>query len=202
VSVTQTSQPPASARAALTAATVLFGEADAAATLGTASAWPALVDRLAQGLASVPAGPRESAAAELGGAVANLLGLRLGDALVAAWRAHQALVTAARATIDKPLATELVQLATHRISTSHRPYIDITVNGATLATLHFELNLVFDIDSLLATVRRGRLVALGSGRCMVTGSLACEGMDLASRHAVLDPAVMVEIGDGIPLLGT
>jgi hypothetical protein len=181
---------------------VLFGEADAAATLGAASAWPALMDRLSQGLASVPAGPRESAAAELRGAVANLLGLRLGDALVAAWRAHQALVTAARATIDNPLATELVQLATHRVSTSHRPYIDITVNGAKLATLHFELNLVFEVDSVLATVRRGRLVALGSGRCMVTGSLACEGMDLASRHAVLDPAVMVEIGDGIPLLVT
>ncbi len=200
MSGTQTGAPRAATHADVTAATVLLGDGDPAASIATAAAWPSLLDRLAEGLAAVPATQRESAAAELRGAVVNLLGLRLGDVLVAAWRAHHALVTAARATIDNPLATELVQLATHRITSSHRPYVDITVNGAKLVTLHFELSLVFDVDSLLATVRRGRLVALGGGRCMVTGSLACEGMDLASRHAVLDPVIMVKIGDGIPLV--
>jgi hypothetical protein len=197
MSTTQTSREIA--RAGVTIATVLFGDDDPAAALAKSSAWPQVVDRLGQALDALPAGQRDSAAREIRGAAVNLLGLRLGDVLFVAWRAHRALVAAARATVQNAGATELVQLATHRITSAHHPYVDVVVNEVKLATLHFDLSLVFDIDSLLATVRQGRLVALASGRCVAAASLACEGLELASRQSVFDPLATLEIGDGLLL---
>ena len=84
----------------------------------------------------------------------------------------------------------MVQLATHRITTAHRPYVDVVIDDKKIATVHFDLSLVLDVDTLLGTVRRGRLVALASGRCTVTASLGCEGIDLVSRQTVIDPAAI------------
>ena len=187
------------AATAVTLSTVLFGGASPQQGLAAAPGWPVVRDRLGQALAAVPAPQRELALRELGGAVTSLLGLRMGDVLLAAWRAHRALLAAGRATIENPAATEMVQLASHRITTAHRPYVDVVINDKKITTLHFDMSLVLDVDTLLATVRRGRLVALASGRCTVTASLACEGIDLVSRQAVIDPAASVTLGDGIPL---
>ncbi len=183
----------------VTVSTVLFGDSSPLPALATASGWPTVRDRLGQALAGVPTAQRELASRELGGAVASLLGLRLGDVLIAGWRAHRALLAAGRATMENPAATETVQLAAHRISTSHHPYVDVIIDDRKIATLHFELSLVLEVDTLPGTVRRGRLVALASGRCIVTASLSCEGVDLVSRQTVIDPAASVSLGDGVPL---
>ena len=73
------------------------------------------------------------------------------------------------------LRPEVVQLATHRVSTTHRPSVDVMVNGARLTTVHCELSLVLEIEALTATVRHARLVALGGGRSTVTAVLAFAG---------------------------
>ncbi len=189
------SVPPTS----VTVSTVLFGGASPIQTLATVAGWPAVRERLGKALASVPAAQRELASRELGSAVGSLLGLRLGDVLVTAWRAHRALLAAGRATFENPAATEMVQLASHRITTAHRPYVDVIIDDRRIATLHFDLSLGLDVDTLLGTVRRGRLVALSSGRCAVTASLGCEGVDLVSGQTVIDPAASVTLGDGIAL---
>jgi hypothetical protein len=183
----------------VTVSTVLFGDASPQQALAAASGWPGVRDRLGQALAGIPAAQREVVIRELGGAVASLLGLRVGDVLVAAWRAHRSLLAAGRATLQNPAATEMVQLGSHRITTAHRPYVDVVIDDRKIATLHFDLSLVLDVDTLLATVRRGRLVALASGRCAVTASLGCEGVDLVSRTTVVDPAASVTLRDGVPL---
>jgi len=183
----------------VTVSTVLFGDGSPHQGLAAAPGWPVVRDRLGQALAGIPAPQRELALRELSGAVTSLLGLRMGDVLVAAWRAHRALLAAGRATIENPAATEMVQLAAHRITTAHHPYVDVVINDKKITTLHFDLSLFLDVDALLGTVRRGRLVALSSGRCTVTASLACEGIDLVSRQTVIDPAASVSLGDGVAL---
>jgi hypothetical protein len=184
----------------VTVSAVLFGDREPATALAAAPGWRQVVDGLAGGLAAVSAGGRLAVERELAAALAGLLGLDLGDVLVGAWRKHRALVAAAEATRESPAATELVQLATHRVTTTHRPYVTVAVDGATVATVHFDLSLTLDVDGLLGQVRQGRLVALEGGRCTVAASLGCGGHEFVTRRAVLDPAITVRIGEGIALL--
>jgi hypothetical protein len=183
----------------VTVSSIMFGERDAGAALAAVPGWAAVADGASAGLSPVSAFGRQQVGRELASAAAGLLGLDLRDVLVAAWRKHRALYAAAQSTKDSP-ATEVVQLATHRVTTTHRPSVDVVVNGARLATVHFELTLVLEVDSLLATVRQARLVALRGGRCTVSVVLAAAGQPLVSRQAVLDPSVTVPLGDGITLL--
>lgn len=181
----------------VTVRAVLFPDPDPAAVTAT-QAWH---DVLAGALDRVPASARPIVRRDLPSAVSGLLGLDLGLVLVSAWRQHRALLAAARTTQANPGAVEVVPLATHRITTAHRPYVEVVVNEATVVTLHLELSLSLDIDGVAATVRSGRLVAVQGGRCTVSVALGVEGQEVASRQGVIiDPAVTVSIGQGIALL--
>jgi hypothetical protein len=178
---------------------VLFGDADPAGAIGASPGWAGVMNGLGAALGQVSTNGRSTVEREMTGALSTLLGLDLGEVIIAGWRSHRALVAAAQATQDNPSATEVVQLATHQIATGHRPYVDVIVNGVKLATVHFDLSLSLDIDAVLATVRGGRLVAIQSGRCTVTATLSCEGHQLASRKAKLDPVATVRLGQGLAL---
>jgi hypothetical protein len=69
-----------------------------------------------------------------------------------------------------------------------------------LATVHFDLDLTFDIDTLVGTIRQARLMNVQSGHCTVTLALGTEGFPIASRQTQLDLALTVPVGDGIDLL--
>ncbi len=184
----------------ITVRAVLFGDADPVGALSRAAGWRSVLGGLGGVLSGISSSGRHVVEREMSSAVTGLLGLEVSDVLVGGWRRHHALVSAAEATQSNPLATEVVQLATHRISTAHRPYVDVLVSGAKIATVHFDLAMTFDIDGVLGTVRYARLVALHGGRCTVIAWLGCEGREIASRQTVIDPALMVPLGDGIPLL--
>jgi hypothetical protein len=185
----------------VTARVVLFGTEEPDAALAKSGGWGGVTGRLAGVLGRLSPGGRAVVERELSAAVTGLLNLSLGKLLIAGLRRHPALAAAARATATNPAATEVVQLATHRITSAHQPHVDVVVNGVRMATLNFELDVTFDVDSVVATVREARLVALHSGRCTVRVSLACEGYQIASRDALLDPALTANLGEGIALLG-
>ena len=184
----------------ITVRAVLFGDGDPAGAISRTPGWRGVVDRIGGAVGGVSAGGRQIVEREMTSALAGLLGLDVGDVLVGGWRRHRALAAAAHATRANPTATEVVQLATHRITTAHRPYVDIIVNGGKVATIHFDLGLTVDVDGLVGTVRQARLVAIQGGRCTITAGLACEGLEIASRQAVVDPALTVRLGQGIALL--
>jgi len=184
----------------ISARVVLFGNKDPGEALAQSGGWSRVMGKLPGALGRLSQGGRAAMERELSSAITGLLNVKLGSVLVAGLRKHSGLVAAARATAARPGSTEVVQLATHRITTAHGPHLDIVVNGARLATLNFELRITFDVDAVVATVRDARLVALHSGRCTVRVAFECEGIALASRDALLDPALTANLGDGISLL--
>jgi hypothetical protein len=186
----------------VTVRAVLLGDADPARALAASAGWRGVVDGLGGALGQVSAGGRQVVEREMSAAVAGLLGLDLGDVLLAGWRRHRALHAAAEATQGNPGAVEVVQLATHRITTGHRPYVDIVLNGATVATVHFDLSLDLDVDGVLGTVKEGKLMSLQGGRCTVSAGLSCLGKELVSRQVAIDPVVAVNLGQGVSLLQT
>ena len=133
-------------------------------------------------------------------ATEDLLNLDLVDVLMAAWRKHAALVAAARRTTAAPGSREVVDLATHHITMTQRPYIDLLCDEVRVGRVQLELQLAFTVAGLVAVVQGGLLVAVQAGHCTIAATLLIEGEQVATRSAHLDLPVTVRLGAGIPLL--
>lgn len=145
------------------------------------------------------AAAHKAAVREAAGAIAQLVDLDLVDVLVAGWRKHAALTAAARRTLAAPDSTEVVDLATHRVTSTHRPWVDVVVDEVHVAKLDLELHLELLVKGVVAVVRHGRLVDLQFLRCDVAASLGVEGIEVARQDGALDPSLVAHFGDGVPL---
>jgi len=189
---------PGGARAP-TALDLLFGaEADGPEALAR-EILSAGGDR-ALGLGSLPAATRTAAVREAAKVAAGLLQVDLIGVLVAGWREHQDMVSAARRTLAAPGSTELVSMVTHQVTLTQSPSVSVLVDGRQVATLRLDLSVVFDVRALLAGISGGRLVNLHSGSCDIAGTLGAEGADLLTRRAHLELPGVVTAGRGIRLL--
>jgi hypothetical protein len=184
----------------VTVGTILFGDTPPADAVAGTPGWRAVLDGLEIALSAVSPAGRAAAGGEVASALTGLLHLDLGETVVGGWRTHRALVEAAAATRVDPAASEVVPLATHRIDETHRPCVEVVVNGVTIATVGFEVTIALEIDAVLATVRRARLVAVHGGRIAATVALTAAGRELVARAVTLDPALVVSLGDGVTLL--
>ena len=159
-----------------------------------------LSDEVRGALDGIPHAIREAAVRQVATSAAGLLSVGLPEMIVAGWRKHKDLTGAARRTLGMPGSTELVDLASHRITASQEPYVTVLLDGQQVARVCFGLSFTADIGTLLATVEAGRLVALSAGRCEITVTLQIEGIDVATRSAHLEPARLLSLRDGIRLL--
>jgi hypothetical protein len=125
---------------------------------------------------------REAAKDQLGVVADGLLDLDLGDLVIAGWRKHERLAAAAQRTAANPGSSERIQLATHRISSVHRPSVELLVNDTHLTNVNFELEVEFVITALEVTVREGQVVSLHSGDCDISATLTAEGVQLAGQQ--------------------
>jgi hypothetical protein len=169
-----------------------------------AAGYPPLSAEIAgslRGLEKLPEITRDAAIREAGAAVAGLLDVNLIGVLISAWKTHQDLSSAARRTLAVPGSTELVALAEHQITSAMHPYVTVSVDGYDVATIQIDLSLLFDVKALVAGIRDGRLVALHSGHCDVTATLAIDQSDVTSRQARLQLPGVIPFGHGIQLLG-
>jgi hypothetical protein len=151
-------------------------------------------------LERLPQVTRDAAIREAGAAVAGLLDVSLIGLLVSAWRTHHDLTTAARRTLAVPGSTELVPLAEHEVTSTMHPYVTVFVDGYQVATIQLDLSLVFEVKALLAGIHDGRLVALHSGHCDVTATLAIDQTDVVSRQASFELPGVLPVNSGIRLL--
>lgn len=102
----------------LTAADLLFGSsADAPEVLARQVVSAGRGQNLGRALEHLPRVTREAAIREAALAAAVLLKVNLVDVLVAGWRDHRDIHSAARRTLAMPGSKELVGVAPHRIST-------------------------------------------------------------------------------------
>lgn len=74
------------------------------------------------------------------------------------------------------------------------------VDGARVASLGFDLDVGFTVKGAIATVHGGRLSALHTGACDVMGSVSAQVRQLVTRERQFRLPLLVQLGDGIPLL--
>jgi hypothetical protein len=161
---------------------------------------PGATGDLGRALESVPATLREAAVRETINAAKGLLDVDLTGFLVSGWQKHREVIAAARRTVAAPGSIELVDLATHQITATQRPAVKLLVDNHRVATVELGLSVVFDISALVAGIRGGRLVAVHSGRCDVTATLAIQDTEVISRQVHLELPGIIPLGRGIRLL--
>ncbi|WP_280331384.1 hypothetical protein [Nocardia wallacei] len=143
---------------------------------------------------------RAAALHEIARAVDGLLGVDIGGVAVAGWRRYEQLRDAALRT--RAGGTEQVELFEHEIVRTCRPRLDITVDGNTVGEFVLELGATLVLRPLTATVRDGRLAALGPGDCTVTiAILVPEFGPVLERERAFPVGIMIDLRRPIPLLG-
>jgi hypothetical protein len=192
-------------QAGLTARNLLLGsglENDAAA-LRRALSGHNVLDAVGGKLSRLTGDGREAANDALASAAAGLLDLDLGDVLIYAWRTQERLADAARETLRAPGRMEIVQLASHQVTSTHNPAVDLMVDGVRVHTFRFQLDLVLTIDVAAVIVQNGRLVAVKAGDGSVSGTLTLKmpGGDATLLHQErqIDLHLIIRVGNGIPL---
>jgi hypothetical protein len=175
-----------------TVSTFLFGQdQDPEQALAQALHQHGVLSSMGSALELVSEAGREAAGNQVAVVAHGLLDLDLGDLVVAGWRKQGQLAAAAERTAANPGTSEVVELATHRISSAHHPSVELLVNDAHVATVTFDLEVELIVKALVVTVRDGHVVSLHTGACDVAATLAAEGVQLASRRAHFELPLVV-----------
>jgi hypothetical protein len=178
----------------LTTSAFLFGGAqDPGQALTHALKEHGVLGALGPALQALSQTGREAAGSQIATIAHEPLDHDLGGLAAAGWRKHAALTAAADRTRVNPGSTEVVDLATHRITSIHRPYVELLLNDVHIATVRFELRVEFLVRALVATVRDGHVAGLGFGACDVTAALAAEGVQLVEQQARLDMSLLIPV---------
>jgi hypothetical protein len=175
----------------LTASAFLFDDEDTGRALARALNQHGVLGSLDTALGLVAQTTRDAAGDQVAAVADGVLALDLGDLVIAGWRKQGQLAAAAERTAANPGTSELVELATHRVSSVHHPYVELFVNEKRVTTVDFDLDLEFEIKALVATVRAGHLVSLHSGDCDLSATLTAKGVRLASRRQQFSLPVVV-----------
>ncbi len=138
--------------------------------------------------------------AELASVIGGFLDLDLVSLVAGGWAKHNALREAARRTRQYPGSEEVVALATHSITSTHHPAVDVLVDGAPAATVDVGLTVVFRISGLVAAVRDARLVSVRAADCVVEAKLAVRQIVVAAREGRLDLPAELRLRSPVELL--
>jgi len=183
----------------LTAADLLFGSpenAHEALTRHVMSAGRTMVRTLAR----LPRVTREAAVREAAVAAAGLLKVDLMEVLVAGWREHRDIFSAARRTLDMPGSKELVGLAPHRITTVQQPSVGILVDGHRVHTLQLGLSIFFEVTGLVAGIHAGRLAGIHAGRGHIGVALTIHELEVLTKRSHLELPGVKSLQRGFRLL--
>ena len=175
----------------LTASTFLFDDQDTDRALARALDEHGVLGSLDNALGLLAQSTRDAAGDQVAAVADGVLSLDLGDLVVAGWRKQGQLAAAAERTAANPGSSEVVELATHRVSSAHHPSVELLVNDAHLAAVTFDLEVEFVVKALVVTVRDGHVVSLHTGACDVAATLAAEGVQLASHRAHFELPLVV-----------
>jgi hypothetical protein len=175
----------------LTAGRFLFGAEESVDSIAQALDQDGGLGSVGTALQRVPPAGRQAAVREVAAATKGLLDLDLGSQIIAGWRKHAELAAAAERTLASPGTAEVVELATHHITSVHRLAVDLLVNDVHAATIQFELRITFTVQALVVTVRNGRVASLHSGACDITATLTCEDLQLATRRDRIELPLLI-----------
>ena len=116
--------------------------------------------------------------------IPDLLRLDFGVIVVGGWKKVAELRRYTDREKYSPDESVLVDVTRHTITSTHKPTLDIVVNGKKVDAVPFELKLTITIDGASLTIRDGKIEAITPLACKAGGELKCEGYTILKRDAV------------------
>lgn len=136
---------------------------------------------LLKSVAGLPPALLPGASKALSAALDGLFDISLGSVLQASWQGLAAVRDALKLTREDAEAKVLVPLLDHKITSSHKPHIDLVVGGKSLGGLAFEIALVLELRGAQLEVAKGRLAGLGAGAVVGQGVFSFASQPLIQR---------------------
>jgi hypothetical protein len=130
----------------------------------------------------------------------GLLDIRLLDVMRWAWKKGRELEAYRDTERYPPDKTFTVPLVEHKITSTHKPRVEIRINKKTVGSVHFAVNIEIAIKGMTLEIRNARIKKIHSGDCKATGRFLCEGLLLAERESKpLDLPGTIDLGEGLEI---
>jgi hypothetical protein len=114
--------------------------------------------------------------------IEKLLDLELTDIMIGAWSKYRTVREFMENTRNEPDDTFLLPLTEHKISSSHKPYVEILVNEEPLGRVEFSVDIVLNLEGIILKIQDGKIIEIITGSCKGSGSVACEDVTLIERE--------------------
>jgi hypothetical protein len=124
----------------------------------------------------------------------------LSDLVVSAWAGFDAVQASAAKSRQHPVDPMFVPLANHRATRSFAPRLDVYLDEALLARFVLQAHVELALSGVILKLLAGRIVSVGAGTWAGTGTLSCNGAELARRTT--GPKSLpgaIALGDGIAI---
>jgi hypothetical protein len=183
----------------LTLGQVLLGP-DGRPQLRTASDEAGATGVIEDRLVTVPPGLRAAARDKVLELIAGVLDERLVDVLARGWQSWERVIEAAKRSLETPNAEALVELLDHEVTSTHRPYVEVTFDGKQIAKIEIVLEAQITLHAVTAVLARGRLTAIRSGRIDLSAELAIEGLTVLTAAPSLELPIEIPIEPAVLIL--
>jgi hypothetical protein len=140
------------------------------------------------GLESLPALGWGMMPSALARQLAGLLDIGLGDILVGAWNSAHGLRQQIEKSAKTPGKELFLQLAEHKITSTHKPYIGLLKDGREIARLPFAVSLELVLQGAVVRILDGAIQEIQTGKIKGKGTVKCGGAILVQKE--LQPIVI------------
>ncbi len=130
----------------------------------------------------------------------QLLDVPLLDVMRWAWNKSRDLKAYRDRTKYPPDRTFGALLAEHKITSVHKPYVELRVGDQLVGRVGFSVEIGIVLKGAKLEIQGGRIKKIHTGECRATGSFSCEGFVLAKREfARLDLPGTIDLGEGVEI---
>jgi hypothetical protein len=114
--------------------------------------------------------------------LAGVLDIGFLDILVGAWNKSYALGQQLEKSAKSPGKDVFLQLAEHKITSKHEPYLALFHDGQEIGRLPFTVSVELVLQGAVLRIRDGRIEEVETGRIKGKGTVKCGGAILAEKE--------------------
>ena len=114
--------------------------------------------------------------------LAGLLDIELADILVGAWNKAHGLRQQIEKSVKTPGKEVFLQLAEHKITSTHQPYIALLKDGREIARLPFSVSLELVLQGAVVRILDGAIQEIQTGKIKGKGTVKCGGAILVEKE--------------------
>jgi hypothetical protein len=129
----------------------------------------------------------------------EILRTPLSSILADAWRTYAPFLEYCDPAKHPPGDTAEVELESHTVRSSLRPYVEIVVDGKRVGRIDFQVEAEVRLDAAILLIRNARFMGLRAGRSTFAGTFALEEVILARTEKRFPLPGSISFGDGIPI---